>query len=83
MRLYVVDERGRRGVVRNDLSIEAPVPVSEQVHAFIAQVRRSHDGPTVEALSPWLPVALYANTSVRRVEPRPDDGGVTVEYRDE
>lgn len=83
MRLYVVDERGRPGVVRNDLSVEAAAPISTEVHAFLEEIRCSHDGATVDVLSPWLPVALYASTSVKRVEPRPDDGGITVEYRGE
>lgn len=83
MRLYVVDERGRPGIVRNDLSVEAAVPISAEVHAFLEEVRWSLDGATVDTLCPWLPVALYANTSVKRVEPRPNDGGVTIEYRGE
>ncbi|MFC4988053.1 MULTISPECIES: hypothetical protein [Saliphagus] len=82
MRLYVVDERGRSGVVRNNLSVEA-ASISEEVHTFVEEVRRNHNGVTVDELSPWLPVALYANTSVKQVEPRPNDDGLTIEYRGE
>ncbi|MFC4990023.1 MULTISPECIES: hypothetical protein [Saliphagus] len=71
-----VDSRGVRGVIHNDLTIEADGPVDEELRVFVrsASTNYRQDSPTLEALTPEFLIDLYVHTAVRKVEPIPDDG---------
>lgn len=70
MNVFFVDKHGTSGVIRNDLTIDAEEPISEEVEQFLERAKRSQDGtsPTIASLAPGFMFDLYLETSVMKVE---------------
>ena len=75
--LLFVDGSGTIGVIQNDLSINSPGSVDDEVHRFVEEadtIYECESEPSLDSLHPELMLDLYCQTDVTLIHvlPPPD-----------